>query len=208
MLAGTETTTSLIQWAMAEIMQNRNIMKRVQEELAEIVGPNNIVEESHLSKLKYLDATMKETLRLHPGLPLLIPRSPNQTCTVGGYTIPQGCTVFVNVWAIHRDPRYWDNPLEFNPERFLAREGTDKYDFKGNNLKFLPFGSGRRLCPGVPLAEKIQMYILASFLHSFDWSLPEGEEHDFTDVFSLALQKRKPLVAIPSQRLPDVSLYM
>ncbi|KAJ9540764.1 hypothetical protein OSB04_027270 [Centaurea solstitialis] len=208
MLAGTETTTSLIQWAMAEIMQNRNVMERVQEELAEIVGPNNIVEESHLPKLKYLDATIKETLRLHPGVPLLIPRSPSQNCTVGGYTIPKGCTVFLNVWAIFRDPRYWDNPLEFNPERFLARDETDKYDFKGNNLKFLPFGSGRRLCPGVPLAEKMQMYILASLLHSFDWSLPKGEEHDFSDIFSLALQKIKPLVAIPSQRLTDVSLYM
>ncbi|KVI09108.1 cytochrome P450 [Cynara cardunculus var. scolymus] len=208
MIAGTETTTSLTQWAMAEIMHNRNIMKRVQEELADIVGTSNIVEESHLPKLKYLDATIKETLRLHPGVPLLIPRSPSQTCTVGEYTIPKGSTVFVNVWAIHRDPRNWDNPLEFNPERFLTREGMDKYDFKGNNLKFLPFGSGRRACPGVPLATKVQTYILASLLHSFEWSLPEGEEHDFSDVFSIALKKRKPLVAVPSQRLSDVSLYM
>ncbi|XP_024992447.1 geraniol 8-hydroxylase-like [Cynara cardunculus var. scolymus] len=208
MVAGTETTTSVIEWAMTEIMQNRHVMKRVQEGLAEVVGPNNIVEESHLSKLKYLDATVKETLRLHPVVPLLVPRSPSQTCTVGGYTIPKGSTVFVNVWAIHRDPRNWDNPLEFDPERFLTEEGMDKYDFKGNNLKFFPFGSGRRLCPGVPLAEKMGMYILASFLHSFDWSLPKGEEHDFSDTFSIALKKRKPLVAIPSQRLRDVSLYV
>lgn len=210
MLAGMDTTSSIIQWAMTEIMQNRNVMKRVQEELGEIVGPNNIVEESHLSKLKYLNATIKETLRLHPGVPLLVPRSPSQDCTVGGYTIPKGCTVFVNAWAIHRDPRNWDNPLEFNPERFLSGGGggMDKYDFKGNNLKFLPFGSGRRNCPGVPLAEKMQTYILASLLHCFEWSLGEGEEHDFSDVFSIALQKRKPLVAIPSQRLHDVSLYM
>ncbi|KAL7597368.1 hypothetical protein Lser_V15G29244 [Lactuca serriola] len=204
MVAGTETTTTLIEWAMAEIMQNDDIMKKVQEELEEIVGLDNIVEESHLPKLKYLDATIKETFRLHTVVPLILPRSPSQDCIVGGYTIPKGCTVFLNVWAIHRDPRYWENPLKFNPERFL----TNKCDFNGSNLNFFPFGSGRRSCPGIPLAEKMQMYILASLLHSFDWSLPEGEEHDLSENFSLTLKKRKPLIAIPSQRLSNVSLYM
>ncbi|KAL7597365.1 hypothetical protein Lser_V15G29247 [Lactuca serriola] len=189
---------------MAKIMHNHDIMKRIQEELLEIVGPNKIVEESHLPKLQYLDATIKETLRLHPVLPFILPRSPSQDCVVGGYTIPKGCTVFLNVWAIHRDPRYWDNPLEFNPERFL----TNKYDFKGTNLNFFPFGSGRRLCPGVPLAEKMQLYILASLLHSFDWSLPEGEDHDLSENFGITLKKRKPLFAVPSQRLRNASLYM
>ncbi|KAI3706344.1 hypothetical protein L6452_24004 [Arctium lappa] len=176
MVAGTETTTSLVECVMAEIMQRRrNVMERVQEELAQIVGPNNIVEESHLSKLKYLDATIKETTRLHPVVPLLVPRSPSKTCT---------------------------NPSEFNPERFLGHEGMDKYDFKENNLKYFPFGAGIRLCPGVPLAEKTQMYILASLLHSFDWNLPKGDqEHDFSDKFCVTLRKRKPLVAIPSQKV-------
>ncbi|KAI3706340.1 hypothetical protein L6452_24000 [Arctium lappa] len=207
MIAGTDTSTSLIEWTMAMIMQNHNIMVRVQEELTQIVGPNNIVEESHIPKLKYLDATIKETLRLHPVFSL-IPRSSSQTCIVGGYTIPKGCIVILNAWGIHRDPRYWHNPLDFNPERFLAHDGMNKYDFKGNNLKFIPFGSGRRLCPGVPLAEKMQTYILASLLHSFEWSLPKGEEHDFSDTFGIMLKKRKPLIAIPSQRLPNVNLYM
>ncbi|KAI3523479.1 hypothetical protein L1887_01648 [Cichorium endivia] len=204
MVAGTETTTTLIEWAMAEIMQNHFIMKRVQEELEEIVGLDNIVEESHLPKLQYLDATIKETFRLHPVVPFILPRSPSQDCMVGGYTIPKGCTVFLNVWAIHRDPHYWDNPLEFNPERFL----TNKCDFKGNNLNFFPFGSGRRSCPGVPLAEKMQMYILASLLHSFNWSLPEGEEHDLSEKFGITLKKKEPLIAVPSQRLPKESLYI
>ncbi|XP_024984801.1 (S)-N-methylcoclaurine 3'-hydroxylase isozyme 1-like [Cynara cardunculus var. scolymus] len=207
MIGGTDTTTSLIEWTMAVIMQNHNIMARVQEELTQIVGKNNIVEESHISKLKYLDATIKETLRLHPVFSL-IPRSSSQTCIIGGYTIPKGCILVLNAWGIHRDPRYWHNPLDFNPERFLDHDGTDKYDFKGNNLKFIPFGSGRRLCPGVPLAEKMQMYILASLLHSFDWSLPEGENHDLSHTFGIMLKKRNPLMAIPSQRLPNVSLYM
>ncbi|GKC08754.1 cytochrome P450 76C1-like protein, partial [Tanacetum coccineum] len=121
----------------------------------------------------------------------------------GGYTIPKGCSVFLNVWSIHRDPRYWVNPLEFNPERFLTSEGINQWDYKGNNSKFFPFGSGRRLCPGIPLAEKMQMFILASLLHLFDWSLPKGEEHDFSERFGITLRKIKPLIAIPSQRFSD-----
>lgn len=208
MIGGTETTTTLIEWAMTEIIKNHEVMKRIQEELAEIVGINNIVEEHHLLKLQYLDATIKETFRLHPVGPLLIPRCPSQDCVVGGYTIPKGCNVFLNVWAIHRDPRYWDNPLDFNPERFLSYERADKFDYTGNNMKFMPFGSGRRVCPGIPLAQKMQMFILASLLHSFDWRLPEGEEHDLSEKFGISLKKRKPLIAIPSQRFPDVSLYV
>ncbi|KAL8215940.1 hypothetical protein R6Q57_022777 [Mikania cordata] len=204
MIAGTETTATTIEWAMASIIRDHNIMKKVQEELVEVVGPNNMVEESHLAKLKYLDAFIKETLRMYPVLPFLLKRSPSKACTIGGYTIPKGCTIILNVWSIHRDAQYWKNPLEFNPERFL----TGKWDYKGNNLVYFPFGSGRRLCAGIPLAEKMLMFILASLLHSFDWSLPKGERHDLTEIVGFVLKKRKPLIAIPSQRLPDVSLYM
>ena len=209
MVAGIDTSTTLLEWVMTEILRNRHVMNRIQEELANIVGVNSMVEESHLPKLQYLNATIKETFRLHPVGAFGLPRSPSQTCKIGGYTIPKDCIVFVNVWAIQRDPRYWDNPLEFNPDRFLAQEGTEKWDFQGNNMKFLPFGSGRRLCPGYPLADKMQMYILASLFHSFNWTLPKGEEHDLSDIFlGISLKKRKPLVVIPSQRLSDVSLYM
>ncbi|KAK9080526.1 hypothetical protein SSX86_000284 [Deinandra increscens subsp. villosa] len=204
MVAGIETTATTVEWAMASIMYDQNIMKKVQEELVEVVGLDNMVEESHLSKLKYLDATIKETLRMYPVLPFLLPRSPSKSCIVGGYTIPKGCSIFLNIWSIHRDPRYWDNPLEFNPTRFLV----DKWDYRGNNLAYFPFGSGRRLCAGIPLAEKMLMFILASLLHSFNWSLPMDEERDLTQIFGIALKKRKPLIAIPSQRLSDVKLYM
>ncbi|GJV40596.1 cytochrome P450, partial [Tanacetum coccineum] len=131
-------------------------MNKIQEELANIVGVNSMVEESHLAKLQYLNATIKEIFRLHPVGALGLLRSPSKTCMIGGYTIPKGCTVYVNVKAIQRDPRYWDNPLEFNPNRFLTQEGTKKWDFQGNDMKFLPFGSGRRLCRGYPLADKMQ----------------------------------------------------
>ncbi|XP_076916327.1 flavonoid 3',5'-hydroxylase 1-like [Bidens hawaiensis] len=204
LIAGTDTTETTVEWAMAIIMQNPNVMKRVQEELLEIVGLNNMVEESYLPNLHYLNATFKETLRLYPIVPFLVPRSTSKACTIGGYAIPKGCTIFINVWSIHRDPRYWDNPLEFNPDRFL----TDKWDYKGNNLTFFLFGSGRRSCAGAPLAEKMIMLILASLLHSLDWSLPNGEEHDLTETFGIVLKKRRPLAAIPSKRLPDAGLYM
>ncbi|KAI7755058.1 hypothetical protein M8C21_023540 [Ambrosia artemisiifolia] len=189
MVAGTDTTTKVIEWVIAEMLKNSHVMKKAQEELADVVGLNNIVEETHLAKLKYLDAVIKETLRLHPVVPFLIPRSPSQDCVVGGYTIPKGSTVFLNVWSIQRDPRYWDNPLEFNPERFLTYEGNKKCDYKGNNLKFIPFGSGRRLCAGLPLAEKMMMFTLASLLHSFNWRLPEGEELDLSEEFGITLKK-------------------
>ncbi|KAK9079057.1 hypothetical protein SSX86_000727 [Deinandra increscens subsp. villosa] len=206
--AGTDTTSTLTEWAGAEIIRNHKVMKRVQDELTEIVGLNNMVEESHLSKLKYLDAVIKETHRLHIVVPFMIPRSPSKACIVGGYTVPEGCTVLVNGWAIHRDPRYWDNPLEFNPNRFLTSLDAKELDYRGNSMHFLPFGSGRRVCAGLPLAEKMQMFILASLFHSFDWSLPKGDEHDLSERFGLTIRKRNPLVAVPSQRLTDASLYM
>uniref|UniRef100_A0AB38SSM9 Flavonol 6-hydroxylase n=1 Tax=Rudbeckia hirta TaxID=52299 RepID=A0AB38SSM9_RUDHI len=206
-LGGTDATSAMVEWAMTEILRNKSVMKKVQDELAETVGLNNIVEESHLPQLKYLDAVFKETFRLHPPLPFLLPRAPNKTCIVGGYTVPKGSTIFLNVWAIQRDPKYWEKPSEFIPERFLNNEGLEKWDYSGTNPKFFPFGSGRRRCPGIPLGEKMMMHILASLLHSFDWSLPEGEEYDLSDKFGIAMKKRKPLMVIPSKRLRDENLY-
>ncbi|KAI3756489.1 hypothetical protein L1987_56310 [Smallanthus sonchifolius] len=203
-IAATETTSSTSEWVMAEILNNPGVMKKVQDELTEVIGMNNVVEESHLHKLTYLDAVIKETFRLHAPLPLLVHRCPDESSTVGGYTIPKDTIVFLNVWAIHRDPNNWPKPLEFKPERFL----NGKWDYNGNNFKFLPFGSGRRICPGIPLAEKMLMYIVATLLHSFDWSLPKDDEFDLFDEFGLVTKKKKALVAIPSQRLSDATLYM
>ncbi|GJU97222.1 geraniol 8-hydroxylase-like protein [Tanacetum coccineum] len=175
-LGTTDTTSTMVEWTMAELLKYPSMMQKVKDELKEVVGLNNIVQESHLSNLKYLDAVVKETFRLHPPVPMLIVRCPNKSCIVGGYTVPKGADVYVNVWAIHRDPQYWDNPLEFNPNRFLSvDDGTTKFDYNGYNPNFIPFGSGRRRCLGAPLGEKMLVYILASMLHSFDWTLPNGE---------------------------------
>ncbi|KAF5774907.1 putative cytochrome P450 [Helianthus annuus] len=201
--ATTDTASTMVEWVMAEILRNPDVKTKIQEELMKVVGMDNIVEESHLPKLKYLDAVVKETFRIHPPLPLLIQRCPDESCMVDGYQIPKGSIVYINVWAIQHDPKNWTNPLEFKPERFL----NGKWDYSGTNMKFLPFGSGRRICPGVPLGEKMLMYILASLLHSFEWILPKDEEFELSDEFGFVTKKRKPLVAIPFQRLSNSTLY-
>ncbi|VFQ82844.1 unnamed protein product [Cuscuta campestris] len=205
-LGGTDTTATMVEWVMAVLLDSPEVMKQVQKELEEIVGMDNIVEEFHLPKLTYLDAVVKETLRLYPALPLLVPRCPSQTSQVGGYTIPKGTKVLLNVYAIHRDHKLWDNPSQFKPERFLNRS-LGLLDYTGNDPRFLPFGSGRRICAGIPLAEKMLVYILGSLLHSFYWHLPEGEKLDLSDAFGLVTKKRTPLIAVPTLRLCNSELY-
>lgn len=192
---------------MTEMIRNPAIMKRAQEEVTNVVGMGNVVEESHLRQLHYLDAVLKESLRLRPPLPLLLPKCPSQDCTVGGYAIPKGTKVFINVWAIHRDPQLWDNPTDFRPERFLSEPG--RWDYTGSSFQYLPFGSGRRICAGILLGERMMTYLLASLLHSFNWKLPEGDDQlDLSEKFGIVLKKRTPLVAVPSKRQSTSDLYL
>lgn len=202
-VGGSDTTSNTVEFALTEMMNKPEVLKKVQQELESVIGKDNIVEESDIGKLPYVYAVMKETLRLHPALPLLVPHCPSQTSIVAGYTVPEGSRVFVNVWAIHRDPSIWENPLEFCPERFL--EG--KWDYSGNDLNYFPFGSGRRICAGIAMGERMFMYSLASLVHSFDWSVPAGENLDVSEKFGIVLKKRTPLLAIPTPRLSDPSLY-
>lgn len=207
-IAGTDTTTVMVEWTMAELLKRPEVMKKIQEELEQVVGHKTVVQEFHLPKLHYLDATIKETFRLHPPVPLLVVRSPSKSCKVGGYTVPKRSTVYMNAWAIHRDPQFWENPSEFDPSRFLNPDGTTKFNYNGLNTNFLPFGAGRRRCPGIPLGEKMLMYLLASLLHLFDWTLPDMTKDDMSDQFGVVLKKKNPLIAIPSGRFTDKSLYM
>ncbi|CAI9784477.1 unnamed protein product [Fraxinus pennsylvanica] len=206
-VGGTDTTAITVEWVMTEILRNPDAMKRVQQELTNVVGINNSVEEFHVSKLQYLDAVVKETFRLHPPLPLLIPRISSQSCMVGGYTIPKGSRVFLNTWSAQMDPQIWENPSEFRPERFLNVDSGKVCDYLGNSFEYLPFGSGRRICPGLHLAEKMVMYVLASLLHSFDWKIPEGKNLDASGTFGILMRKTEPLFAIPSPRSSNLSLY-
>lgn len=207
-MGGSDTTTTIVEWVMAELLQHQEAMRKVNEELTQIVGLDTLVEDSHLTQLPYLDAVIKETFRLHPPLPLLVPRRPSQSRTIGGYIVPKGSSVYLNVWAIHRDPNIWKNPLEFQPERFLISDSTkNPLDYSGNNFNYIPFGSGRRICAGLPLAERSLMYVVASFLHSYEWKLPEGTELDFSDKFGIVTKKIQPTLAIPTPRLSKSELY-
>ena len=197
-MAGTVSTSIVIEWAMAELMKNQNVMDKLHDELERGIG-TDIVKESHLAHLPYLEACVKETLRLHPPGPLLLPHRALQTCQVMGYTVPKNSQVLVNVWAIGRDPMIWNDPLSFKPERFL----DSCLDIKGNNFDYMPFGAGRKICPGQPLAIKQVPFILALLLHSFDWFLPgnmNSTELDMNDHFSLTLRKKQPLQLIPKGR--------
>ncbi|XAR70414.1 hypothetical protein NMG60_11027259 [Bertholletia excelsa] len=202
-VGGTDTTSNALEFALAEMITRPEVMRKAQQELDTVVGKDNIVEESHIHQLPYLYAVMKEALRLHPTLPLLVPHCPSESCIVGGYTVPKGARVFVNVWAIHRDPSIWENPWEFDPERFV----NCKLDYSGTDFNYFPFGSGRRSCAGTAMAERMFMLSLALFVHSFDWKLPEGEKLDLSEKFGIVLKKKIPLVAIPTPRLSNPALY-
>ncbi|KAA0039671.1 7-ethoxycoumarin O-deethylase-like [Cucumis melo var. makuwa] len=206
-IGGTDTTSTTVEWAISELIKQPNTMNKVIEELTKVVGLNQMVEEFHLPKLNFLDAVVKETLRLHPPLPLLVPRTSSQTTTFGEYTIPKGSTIYFNIWAIQRDPKVWDNPLNFEPERFLNESSENLYDFTGNRIEFCPFGSGKKSCAGIPLAKRLLVLILASLLHGFEWKLPEGSKFDMEEKFGIVTKKLNPLVAIPTPRLPNLELY-
>ncbi|KDO65403.1 hypothetical protein CISIN_1g036874mg, partial [Citrus sinensis] len=171
-IGSTDTTSITVEWAMSELLQKPEVMRKACNELGQVVALDSVVEEFHLAKLPFLEANVKETLRLHPPAPLLTSRRPSATSNLSGYTIPKGSTIFINAWAIQRNPEVWENPQDFQPDRFL--KDVKIGDFRGNNFNYLPFGSGRRICLAIPLAEKIVPYVLANLLHLFEWSLPEG----------------------------------
>ncbi|CAN0919058.1 Cytochrome P450 84A1 [Linum grandiflorum] len=200
MFGGTETVASAIEWALAELMKSPDDLRRVQEELAEVVGLDRRVEESDIEKLTFLKCTLKETLRLHPPIPLLLHETA-EDAEVSGYFIPKRSRVMVNAFAIGRDPNSWSDPDCFNPARFL-KEGMP--DFKGSNFEFLPFGSGRRSCPGMQLGLYALELGVAHLLHCFKWELPDGmkaSELDMSDVFGLTAPRVTRLVAVPTPRL-------
>ncbi|KAE9619169.1 putative flavonoid 3',5'-hydroxylase [Lupinus albus] len=199
--AGTDTSSSIIEWALSEMLKNPIIFKKAHEEMDQVIGNQRRLKESDLQMLPYLQAICKETYRLHPSTPLNLPRVSSQPCQVNGYYIPKNTRLSVNIWAIGRDPNVWDNPLEFNPSRFLSGKNA-KIDPRGNDFELIPFGSGRRICAGTRIGVVMVQYILGTLIHSFDWKLPNNlSELNMEEAFGLALQKKVPLSAIISPRL-------
>ncbi|KAJ4821360.1 cytochrome P450 family 71 polypeptide [Rhynchospora pubera] len=198
--AGTESSSSTIEWAMSELMRHPAVMKKVQAEVRQAMREKTHIDENALLELSYVKLVIKETLRLHPPVSL-IPRLCKETCKLLGYTIPSGTHVLINAWALGRDVQYWADAEEFKPERF-EQGGTD---FRGDNCEFVPFGAGRRICPGLHFGMAIMETALAHILFHFDWELPDGvgeKDLDMTERFGGTIARKEPLYLVPLLRVP------
>ncbi|MBA0718358.1 hypothetical protein Goshw_030397 [Gossypium schwendimanii] len=202
--AGTDTSSSTVEWAMAELIRHPNIMAQVRQELDSVVGRDRLVSDLDLPNLTYFQAVIKETFRLHPSTPLSLPRMASDSCDINGYHIPKGATLLVNVWAISRDPNEWNNPLEFRPERFLPGGERPNADVRGNDFEVIPFGAGRRICAGMSLGLRMVQLLTATLAHAFEWELADGlmpEKLDMEEAYGLTLQRAAPLMVHPRPRL-------
>jgi cytochrome P450 len=189
---------------MAELVLNPDIQVRVQAELDEVFGESMTSFESAVSRLPYLQAVIKETLRLHPPGPLLSwARLSTQEVCVAGHVIPAGTTAMVNMWAITRDPNVWANPEVFAPERFLPSEGGQDVDVRGNDLRLAPFGAGRRVCPGRALGLATVQLWVAQLLRNFNWSTAPSTSVDLTEILKLSSEMANPLQTIATRRRPQ-----
>ncbi|RYR45339.1 hypothetical protein Ahy_A07g031178 [Arachis hypogaea] len=194
---GGETSSAVVDWAMAEMTKKPKVMEAAQAEIRRVYGSKGYVDESKLHQLTYLKSIIKETLRLHPSLPLLIPRENKEPCQINGYQIPANSRIIINAWAIGRDPRYWVDAMDFKPERFVDNYSIDN---RGTNFEFIPFGGGRRMCPGIALATPNMELPLAQLLYYFDWKLPNGiknEELDMSELFGITIRRKNDLCLIP-----------
>ncbi|XP_058227454.1 cytochrome P450 736A117-like isoform X3 [Rhododendron vialii] len=191
---GTDTTATSLVWTMTELLRHPKVMKKLQNEVREIARGKPNVSEDDLGRMHYLNAVVKEALRIRAPVPLLIARESIQDVRVMGYDIAAGTQVLVNAWAIARDPLTWEDPEEFRPERFL----NNSMDVKGQDFEFIPFGAGRRGCPGTLFAMNVYELALANVVHSFDLSLPSGEDLDMTENPGLVIHKKKPLMVVAS----------
>ncbi|KAF8715922.1 hypothetical protein HU200_026885 [Digitaria exilis] len=204
--AGMDTTVISVEWAMAELVRNPRVQKKLQEELDRVVGRDRVMLETDFQNLPYLQAVVKESLRLHPPTPLMLPHKASTNVKIGGYNIPKGANVMVNVWAVARDPKVWSNPLEYRPERFME----ESIDIKGSDFRVLPFGAGRRVCPGAQLGINLVASMIGHLLHHFEWSLPEGtrpEDVDMMESPGLVTFMGTPLQAVAKPRLENEELY-
>ncbi|XP_022762796.1 cytochrome P450 82C4-like [Durio zibethinus] len=199
LLGGNDTTVLTLTWALSLLLNNRHAIKKAQDELEAQVGKGRQVEESDMKNLPYLQAIVKEALRLYPAAPLSAPREAMEDCTVAGFHVPKGTRLLVNLWKLMRDPNVWEQPSEFRPERFLNEHV--EFDVRGQNFEFIPFGSGRRMCPGVTFALQVLHLSLARLLHGFDLGTVSDQPVDMTESPALTLPKETPLVVTVSPRL-------
>ncbi|KAF7817541.1 cytochrome P450 CYP82D47-like [Senna tora] len=198
-LAGTDTSTVTLIWCLCLLMNNPQVLEKAVEEVDREIGKERMAEESDLKKLPYLQAILKETMRLYPAAPLAVPHESMEDCTIGGYHIPSGTRLFVNLSKLHRDPKVYPDPLEFRPERFLTTHKD--VDVRGHNFELIPFGAGRRMCPGISFALQIMQLTLANLLHAFDITNPDNQAVDMQEQTGLTNIKASPLQLLLTPRL-------
>ncbi|XVF35991.1 hypothetical protein REPUB_Repub19eG0019700 [Reevesia pubescens] len=191
-IAGTDTSAAAVIWVMTFLMKNPRCLKKTQEEVRNLIGEKSFVNEDDVQALTYLKAVIKETFRLHPVVPLILPRETMRKCNIGGYEIPAKTLVYVNAWAVGRDSEAWENPEEFYPERFIG----SSIDYKGLDFELIPFGGGRRGCPGIHMGVATVELALANLLYKFDWEMPVGmnnEDLDFEVIHGITIHKKNAL---------------
>ncbi|KAK8999120.1 hypothetical protein V6N11_070297 [Hibiscus sabdariffa] len=194
-IAGTDTVAVTVIWVMTFLMKNPSCLDKTQAEVRDLVGGKGFVNEDDVQGLTYLKAVIKETFRLQPADPLLLPRETLRECSIGGYQVQAETLVYVNIWAIGRDPETWENPEQFCPERFIG----NSIDYKGMNFELIPFGAGRRVCPGMRMGVAEVELALANLLYKFDWEMPTGmsrEDIDLAAVPGIAVHKKNDLVLL------------
>nr|GMC93238.1 cytochrome P450 CYP736A12-like [Ipomoea batatas] len=195
-----DTSSSVIDWTMSELFRHPKVMEKVKEEIERHVGSNRMVEEEDLESLEYLAMVIKESLRIHPVAPLLLPHAAIEDCVIDGFHIPKKARIWVNYWAIGRDPNVWSDPEKFTPERFKGSQ----IDYRGRDFEFIPFGSGRRSCPGLQLGVTVVRLVVANLVHCFDWALPNGmlpDDLDMTEELGAVVRRAKNLIAVPTYGL-------
>jgi cytochrome P450 len=199
-LAGTDTTTGTLSWALSLLLNNREVLNKAVHELEAQIGEKTMDIELDLTRLEYLQAIIKETLRLYPPAPMNLPHESIEDCTVGGYHVPAGTRLLTNIYQLQRDPMLYPDPLEFRPERFLTTHKD--VDVKGQHFELIPFSAGRRICPGISFSLQLMQIALATLLHGFDIVTQDGGSVDMVEQSGLTNIKASPLQVILTPRLP------
>ncbi|XP_051123362.1 cytochrome P450 Tp4149-like [Andrographis paniculata] len=195
--AGTDTTSTALGWAMTELIRQPKIMKKLRDEITEVMKEKKNITDEELDQMHYMKAVVKETLRLHSPVPIGL-RETTEDVHMMGYDIPSGTMVMFNLWAICRDPACWDEPEKFIPERFL----NSSIEYNGSDFQFIPFGAGRRICPGIYFATASVEHVLANLIYKFDWELANGcrgEDLDVIEKPGLAVGRKNPLLVVPKK---------
>ncbi|KAK1436637.1 hypothetical protein QVD17_02419 [Tagetes erecta] len=200
LFAGTDTSSGAMEWALSLLLNHPQVLQKAQNEIDTKTCKVRFVDESDIVDLPYLRGIINETLRLYPTVPLLLPHESSEDCISEGYNVPRGTMLLVNQWAIHHDPKLWTDPEKFKPERFEGMEGTR------DGFKLMPFGSGRRSCPGEGLAVRMLGLTLGLLIQCFDWKRLSEKTIDMTEGLGLTMPKAEPLVAKckPRQEMQDL----